>query len=232
MPKDYYLPSDDEGKRLWLNHFASKLAVHAAALGIDPAIVTSVANDAAFFAYVLVSNLLFKEDGPGRTQYKNTLRDGPESVPLGDYPAAPIPGPPPATVPPGIFVRVRRLVQQIKNMPAYTEAIGQTLDIIGAENTDDPATWQPALAYALMAGKPLIEWIKGGADALLIYVDRGDGNGFQFLTQDTHPDYLDTAPLPPPGESAVWKYRAIYILGDEQVGAWSDVLELTVQGAV
>jgi len=53
---------------------------------------------------------------------------------------------------------------------------------------------------------------------LKIRVDRGDGAGFVFLAIDLRPDYDDTAPLPAPGQAAVWKYRAIYRLNDAQVG--------------
>ena len=58
-------------------------------------------------------------------------------------------------------------------------------------------------------------------------MDRGTG-AFGFLAFDTIPDYLDTAALPAPGLSAVWKYKAIYRLGDEQVGQWSDVASISV----
>ena len=33
-----------------------------------------------------------------------------------------------------------------------------------------------------------------------------------------------------PGTSAVWKYKAIYSLHDEQFGQWSDVVSVTVGG--
>jgi hypothetical protein len=48
------------------------------------------------------------------------------------------------------------------------------------------------------------------------------GQKWPFLTTDTEPDYLDTAPLPPAGQSAVWKYRAIYLLDDQPAGQWSE----------
>ena len=60
-------------------------------------------------------------------------------------------------------------------------------------------------------------------------MDRGTGT-FAFLAIDTVPDYLDTTPLPAPGAGAVWKYKAIYRLKDEQVGQWSDVISVSVMG--
>ena len=59
--------------------------------------------------------------------------------------------------------------------------------------------------------------------ARLRWVDRNDGNGFVFLVINTDP-----TPLPAPGTNAVWNYKAIYRLHDEQVGQWSDVVSVTV----
>jgi len=38
------------------------------------------------------------------------------------------------------------------------------------------------------------------------------------------------AALPAAGASALWKYKAIYRLHDEQVGQWSDVITTMVAG--
>jgi len=35
---------------------------------------------------------------------------------------------------------------------------------------------------------------------------------------------------PAPGISAVWKYKAVYRLNDQQVGQWSDVATIGVMG--
>jgi hypothetical protein len=51
-----------------------------------------------------------------------------------------------------------------------------------------------------------------------------------FLAIATEPNYTDTAPLPAPGQSAAWNYRAIYRLGDERVGQWSDPVSQAVMG--
>ena len=119
-------------------------------------------------------------------------------------------------------------ITRIKAHPGYTEAIGQDLNIIGAEQTVDTGNAKPALKLELAAGHPNVKWPKGAFDAVEIWVDRGAGSS--FLAIDTVPDYLDTAPLPAPGASAVWKYKAIYRLNDTQVGQWSDVVSIAVQG--
>ena len=52
-------------------------------------------------------------------------------------------------------------------------------------------------------------WTKGKASALELWVDRNDGNGFMFLTIHTEPNTPD--PAPGPGNSVMWKYKAIYL---------------------
>ena len=58
----------------------------------------------------------------------------------------------------------------------------------------------------------------------------GHRHRLRLPRHDTVPDYLDTAPLPAPGQTALWKYKAIYRLNDEQVGLWSNEVSLAVRG--
>jgi len=39
-----------------------------------------------------------------------------------------------------------------------------------------------------------------------------------------------TAAMPPAGQSALWKYKGIYIQADQRVGQWSDVVSIPVAG--
>jgi hypothetical protein len=54
--------------------------------------------------------------------------------------------------------------------------------------------------------------------------------GFVVFDKDTRPNFVDPTPLPEPGTSAVWKYRAMYLFNDNRVGDWSDVATITVGG--
>jgi hypothetical protein len=226
MPKAFYIPKDDASKGPWLSNFAQKLPEHAAAVGVTPAEEASVAADNTFWAYVYDAQNQIKNNAQEWTAYKNGLRSGPA---IGELPTLPTLGPAPAEVAAEIFGRIAALVARIKNHPGYTESIGQDLGIIGAEQTIDFENLKPVLKLSLKAGHPNVGWTKQGLDALEIWVDRGSGT-FAFLAIDTVPDYLDTAPLPAPGASAVWKYKAIYRLTDEPVGQWSDVAALSVMG--
>ena len=129
------------------------------------------------------------------------------------------------------FGLVGLLAGRIKAHTAYTLADGQDLSLEGAEEAQpDPETTKPDIkAVIVTGGRVEIRWKKQGFTGVRIEVDRGDSQGWRFLTVDTEPDYVDTV-LPAAGAVALWKYRAIYLQGDEQFGQWSDVAEITVRG--
>jgi hypothetical protein len=157
------------------------------------------------------------------TAYKNG-----NAAALGVYPAAPVFGVAAAMVAPGIFGRATALVARIKVAPGYTDSIGQALQLIGADQTVDVNSMKPVITSDLDAGQVDIGWTKQGMDGIEIQVDRG--TGFVFLAIDTIPGYTDTAPMPAAGQSALWKYKAIYRQGDDRVGQWSDVVSIPVAG--
>ena len=227
MAKSYYLPSDDAGKGVWLNNLAAKLPSYSAALGLSAADVASVTADAAFFTYLLNSIAQVTAYAQQWTAYKNAARNG-NAASLGAAPVPPAFGVIPPVVAPNILGRATALAARIKTAPGYTEAIGQALQIIGAEQTVDMNAMKPILTAELDASQVNLGWTKQGMDALEILVDRGPG--FVFLAVDTVPDYIDTQPMPAAGQSALWKYKAIYHHGDSRVGQWSDVVSIPVAG--
>jgi hypothetical protein len=125
--------------------------------------------------------------------------------------------------------RLSGLVARIKANKNYTEAIGKDLWIVVSKQIIDPTTWKPALAIKIQASHPIILWTKGNAAAIEIWGDRGDGH-FSQLAINTEPNTADNWLLPPAGTSAMWRYKAIYLLHDEQVGQWSDVISVSVGG--
>ena len=227
MSREHFLPKDDPGKCAWVTNFAAKMAVHGPLTGFSVIELTGIANDAAYFVWLCDCQNRYKSRAATWTAFKNLMRDT-EGAPDDGPPAAPVLEPMPDPVAPGIFRRMLRHVGRIKKHPNYTEALGADLDIIGAEQVFDPATAQPAIQLRLSAGHPEVLWSKGPFDGVEIEVDRG--GGWVFLAVDTVPDYVDTAPLPAAGQGATWRYRAIYRLGDERTGQWSNVAVIAVMG--
>ena len=222
--KTYYMPKDDAGKAALLDHLAKHLPAHAAALGLTEADINEVKADAEAFRYTLSALNTVQSNGKLWTAFKNLQRDGGTGSTA--YPnVSNLPAPVPA-VPLGIVPRLSNLVARIKAARNYTEAIGQDLNIVGTTQVIDPASWKPVIDISVTAGRPTLQWSKGTADSIEVWADRGDDKGFNFYTITTEPNFTDTTTSP--ATAALWKYKAIYRMRDEQVGNWSDVISVAV----
>jgi len=229
MPTNYFLPSDDSGKADLLDHLAASLPKYTKLFGLTSDMLAQRQTDALAFRHALHTADEAQAYAQHRTAYKNLLRDGGDGssnwpLPLTFSQADP------SAVTLGIIPRLTGFVTWLKTQPGYTEAIGQDLWLVGAKQVLDPSTWKPALIIQPQGGHPVIGWTKGKASGVEILVDRGDGQGFVLLTISITPPTTDNSPLPAPGTSAVWKYKAIYHRGDKQVGDWSDVVSIAVGG--
>lgn len=226
MAKTYYMPKDDNGKMALLDLLATRLPIYADTLEIREADIASLQADAAAFRYMINAYNVIQGNARLWTAFKNLQRDGGSGS--GAFPAAAnLPAPVPSVLP-GIIPRITALIARIKTARNYTEAIGQDLNIVGSTQVIDPDGWKPIIDIAVKAGRPVIQWTKGDADSIEIWADRGDDKGLSFHTITTDPAYTDASPTP--GTSALWKYKAIYRLRDEQVGSWSDVISVAIGG--
>ncbi len=225
MANSSFMPNTDSGKADLLDHLASTLPHYAALLEVSNEDLASFQADALAFRYTLKSLADMQAYTHHLTEFKNLLRDG--GAGSADWATVPMLAEPmPPAVIPGIISRLSALAAHLKSHKNYTSAIGLDLSLVGVTSVVDPSSWKPILSVQNKAGHPIIVWTKGSAAALEIWVDRGDGNGFNFLTINTEPNTYDNYALP--SSSALWKYKAIYRLHDEQVGQWSDVLSITV----
>ncbi len=126
--------------------------------------------------------------------------------------------------------RLRNLARRIKPHPAYTAAKGQTLAIIGPEDTTDLTTAKPTLTIvSLGQGVTEISFNKSVSSGVAIYTQRGGETAWSFLTRDTNSPYVDNRALLVPGQPELRRYRAKYLSGDEEVGLWSDDASGTAQ---
>lgn len=244
MKKKYYLPVEEIKLAEWLQNLASKIATYATKYGLTAAQVTFIQEAAAFFNYWFGAHAQLKASTESIRKYKREILNGVPAGGSASVAPANISFTPPAAVAPGVLKVIRGIVAAIKKNPAYTTTDGEDLKIEGAESDVDLNSLKPVFTIELQAGKPNLKWKKGIAGGVKIKVNRfigptppppmpgpGDpGGDFKFLAIDTQPDYLDTTPLPPFGQSATWLYIMIYMIGDEEVGQWSDPVLVTVTG--
>jgi hypothetical protein len=96
---------------------------------------------------------------------------------------------------------------------------------VGAASTDpDLTTVQPPLSAVVNGNHVDIKTGWGGyrdsLDSIELQKDWGDGKGFVYLATLTSVTFTDTGPVPV--GRVVWAYRAIYRVGNQQAGLWSN----------
>jgi hypothetical protein len=220
----------DTAFNLQLKNFASKISTYSTALGLTAAEVTSIKADAAAFDFILNTQLAVQTFAQNYTVFKNNLRNGGDLT-LGALPVQPVFGAAPALPALNIESRFRNLTQRIAHNAAYTAAIGLDLGIEAPVSVFNPDNGKPVFKIELSSGgHPNLRWTRGKFQGVEIWKD--SGNGFSKLDRDMRPDYIDKSNLPAAGITAVWKYKMIYLLKDEVIGNWSDVVTVTVHGEV
>ncbi|MFA6151606.1 MAG: hypothetical protein WC716_09820 [Chitinophagaceae bacterium] len=223
-----YLERSDATLAIQISNFANKIDTYAGLFGFTAAETLSIRYDALFFSWTV--NNLEKID----TYKKNwtamktmTLKGEGASATL--VPPPPTLDPQPAAVPPGVLKRFTTMVNRVKAHQAYTTGIGQNLGIeVAPAAAMTVSDAKPALKTTLSGDKVIVQWQKGNFSGVLL--EKDSGSGFVLLDKDFVPDYLDNSSLPPVGQTAIWKYRAIYLLKDEKVGQWSDEVSITITG--
>ena len=205
----------------------------AAALGLTAGQVTAAVADCGWLIYILQSWL------PAGRTWVLACTDAATDAQTGDgtalmvLPVFTAPALPTGVVAgnTGALNRIFALVQTIKDSGKCSDTNANLLGIVGTEQTGpDATTLQPVISLFIKNGQVFVKWNWGGYAAFLssceIWVDRGDGKGFVFLTIDTTPGYTDTQAFP--AALAKWTYKAIYREDEQQFGLWSQPVSITV----
>jgi hypothetical protein len=224
-----YLESTDEKLALQLDNFSSKMDGYAALFGITAPEVASLTGDSNYYSWAVNSHLKIETNKKDWTLFKNILKKGEENVTANAAPTTPVLIASPTAVAPGVVYRFTTMVNRIKAHANYTTSIGQNLGIEKKASAPlNKDTAQPVLKAIIRGGKVNLMWKKGKYSGILI--EKDSGNGFAMLDRDFVPDFIDQSPYPAQGQSAIWKYRASYLVADDKVGVWSDVVTITVAG--
>jgi hypothetical protein len=234
MSKNDYMPNNDIHKAELFMLVRTNLPTYFSQLGITALLppVVRQSEDALAFDYLVRVQQTLVAAGKEATSAKDRLRDGDLTAPNAPlsliFPVAP--GPPVPPVTPGVARRFREFVKWLKSQPAFTDAIGHALQLVGEEAVGaDLSLAKPVLPLSLDGGHVQIDWtwqgLAGQVNALEIEVDRGSGT-FAMLTIDTRPSYTDREPLPATGGK--WRYRGIFREDDQRIGLWSDVAQINV----
>ncbi len=235
MKRQRYYPTRIPAQVLWLIQYRGALVKNGAALGLDPTELTAALKDADWLIYVLGTWLgKVRADSVSATLAVEDAQTGTGSavMVLPDLTAAPLPAGT-ESVAPGALNRIFALVQDFKNAAGYDDAIGMALGVLGSAAPGlDEATLAPDLTAKILSGQVNLGWSWQGHTADLdlcqIVVERNDGKGEVNVVYDTTPGYIDKTPLP--ATPTKWTYRAIYRVGEDQIGQWCAPVSILVGG--
>lgn len=230
MRTSSFIPTSDSDKVVWLNNFATKLGTYAANVGVTAAEVTATQKDASLYQYIINLLEVYRQTLKNLTGYKTQVKHAIDQQHISaTIPSLPTLATPPPSVPEGVFDRAGKLAVRIKASPNYTDNIGSDLGIVTTVTSLNKTNMQPFIKINLDAGRPHLKWTKGESDAMDLYVDRNDGNGFTLLTRPLRNEYIDVTALASTKVIDEWHYKGIYVIGNDQVGMFSAVTSITVK---
>lgn len=205
MAKQDYIPKTDGDFLAWHDNYKTQVAALAATFGLTAAEVTALSDRNTDLHTRATDANTAKATAQAKTAEKqNSFRTGTNEA--------------------------RALANRCKTHPAYTEASGQQLGIIGPEDTTDLTNAKPTLqAAAVTTNSVTINFNKSISSGVRIQSKRGAETAFTLLAVDTASPYIDTRPNLGAGPESR-QYQAQYLLGDDAIGFVSNILNVTVPG--
>lgn len=203
MAKTDYYPRPDGELLIWHDRFKTNLAEHINTLGLSSEELSIIEKDNQLLHAKIAASDAANAAARHATADKVAIRTEIEN-------------------------RIRALVRRIKSHPAYTQAIGILLGIIGSENNTNLTLSKPVLtASDQTGGIVVVNFVKSKSDGVNIYCQRDGDTELTFLARDTVPPYVDNRPLLVAGKPELRRYSAVYVLNDAEVSQFSDELVVT-----
>jgi hypothetical protein len=104
------------------------------------------------------------------------------------------------------------------------------LGVEGPEDATDLSSAKPELSATDQTGGVVaLAFSKSKSDGVNLYSQRDGEAGFEFVARDTSSPYVDNRPLLAPGKPEVRRYKAVYVLNDQETGQFSDEVTVTCQ---
>lgn len=220
-----YIPASDSLFIDWCDNFLNKLTTLAPSIGVSPAELADITNYINDFKASHTLAVTRKAEAKSAVAAANNKRVLTET-------------------------EARRLVRNIKNNTAYTEAIGNELMLIGPQELIDLLNVKPEdTAATVLADKVVLDWHKKNLQAVVIYSvvrvirtnsaqalqnseDDASGqlideNEWFEIGRDINSPFEDTRKNLTDGPEIRY-YKLRYIYKDQIVGLDSDIIKVIV----
>ncbi len=230
--KRSFIPQDLAMLIAWFSNFAKKLSKYKAKYNLTDAEVADMVTASIVLSYWSEVINLTQEYSRGLTAFRRELLHGVESGSIVTLsPVQPNLDAVPANIDPDIVGRAAAIGKRIKAHKDFTEADGQDLGLFGKELPE--SNGKIAFTIRFFAGHPELVWKKNNHAGIQVYANYTNNEQWQWIGTGITPNFIDQHPLPLAGQSAIWRYRIVYVDKNmNQVGEFSDAVSVTVTGVV
>lgn len=226
---DYdWLPTSDSQFLLWFEKFRKGCETYSGALDLSAEDLAEITADYKAFAYALHQIEALREAVQARIDFKNLLRDGPETTTPVPYPAAIIlPERPDVAVPAGIVPRLIRRVALMKESKGYTVGIGEEIGI-EALSVERIPTAPEHISPVVDHGMVRLDFTTSVWQGVLVESQRADEVAWTLLGTVFFSPFVDARPPLLPGLAEARRYRMRYVDASDAVGGYSQVVQVIV----
>ena len=231
MKRQNYFPGRIGEQPTWLLNYANALSIHAPNLSISATDTGASMDDARWCAYVLgIWLAAVRGFSPASTDAVDAVLTGTNptvvTLPVFTAPALPSGVTPRAE---GALTRIFTMVGRIKKDPAYNEAMGEDLGIVGSEEAATHPTPKFTAEMQQGMGVQVVRLTFYKYTHAGVYMEsRRNGGPWEFLGIDTESPYMDERPLLIPGTPEVREYRMRFWDKGTPNGLYTDVAKVTI----
>lgn len=200
MKRDF-IPQRRSKIDIWEQNFIKSLSHYASNLGIDPGQLSALSDQ------INTHRQVYREAQEIKTTAKSKVKQMQDEQQR--------------------TVRaIRKIVRQIKASSTYTDEMGKSMGIIGAENQTELTN--PVLKVTLDINQPVIRFRKKHSQGVFIYCKRGDEKELTLLGFATRSPYVDKRPNLDPTKPEERHYAAYYMKNDQPTGLISAEVVVTL----
>ncbi|MGV9003149.1 hypothetical protein [Flavobacterium sp.] len=196
-----YFPVSDALLALWCKNFKEKILIQGLILNMSP---TEIADEVAWCSKIIdkideVESLKTQLSSAFKAKDLTITNEG------GD---------------------LKKGIANHKTNPAYTQAIGEDLGIIGSSIEFNALTFKPELFLELYGNNIRIRFKKLGSDGINLYVRNKGETVWKLVSRANKSPYLYHPVLAQPSTPVHFEFRAYGVLNDAEIGIASDIYEI------
>lgn len=227
IPSQTWFPTNLQERAAWYENFDDNIQLIGAGLGLTVPELASIASDNDVMQFLAETDVTVTAYTDAIRNYRKTITEGDIGDAVPDFPAD-IALTLPSVIPTGMFERLDNFVKRIRVSPKYTPETGALLGIIpNAPIKEEVGSTVPTITATVDPGNQVnVKFVRGDSNG--IYIDTNvDNGGWHFTDKAVKSPATFDVPSNPANTPRGVQIRARFLLGNDPVGDWSDIV--TVQ---